>query len=181
MCLFPGKACSGAATLQHRNIRALCQALDSMSLLEGSTILQSPVEFADSNEIKLSSGQEQMLILHSLDPKSGFYNQPLVLGLYGALDVDVFDRCIQNMVARQDALRTTYVAGALGTWAPKVAEPLSSAAHVPLTTVDLSNTEVSEKCTLLNPIISVYVLKVSIFAICSWKLDLRSWNNSWSR
>ena len=167
MCFFSGKACSGAAILQQRNIRALCQALDSMSLLEGSTILQSPVE--------------QMLMLHSLDPKSGFYNQPLVLGLYGALDVDLLDRCIQNMVARQDALRTTYVAGAVGTWAPKVAEALSSAAHVPLTTVDLSNTEVSEKCTLLNPIISVYVLKVSIFAICSWKLDLRSWNNSWSR
>lgn len=117
--------------------------LDSASLLDGTVVITSPVEFADNTDIPLSSGQEQMLILHSLDPKSGFYNQPLVLGLYGSIDTDLLDRCIQGMVARQDALRTIYAAGALGTWAPKVAAAFSPAAHVPLMAVDLSDTEVS--------------------------------------
>jgi Phosphopantetheine attachment site len=84
------KPCSGAFVLQHRSVRALCKAVESLPSLAASQAL-SPVHYATatvSSPPTLSSGQEQMLMLHSTDPKSGFYNQPLILGLFGSVDID---------------------------------------------------------------------------------------------
>ena len=89
----------------------------------------------------LSFGQEQMLTLQSLNPDSGFYNQPLVLGLHGPVDAALLQRCIQGIVGRHDVLRTRYTRGKDGSWKPDVLG--AESAEVKLSTVDLSHTEVS--------------------------------------
>ena len=140
---FAGKHCTGATILQHRRIRALCEFLASLPSLDGEALIPTPDEFEIGATHPLSFGQEQMLMLHSLDPSSGFYNQPLTLGLYGAVDTALLDRCVQTIVSRHDALRTVYKAGPGGTWVPNVAEGSSAGATVPLSEVDLSTTMVS--------------------------------------
>jgi Phosphopantetheine attachment site len=84
------KPCSGAFVLQHRSVRALCKAVESLPSVAASEAL-SPLAYANTTVTSpptLSSGQEQMLMLHSRDPKSGFYNQPLILGLFGSVDIE---------------------------------------------------------------------------------------------
>lgn len=148
---FAGKPCSGASILQSRNIKALCTLLESLASVSGEAPMPTPLDFAEGTISPLSFGQEQMLMLHSLDPSSGFYNQPLALGLYGAVDKDLLDRCVQAIVARHDALRTVYAAGPGGAWVPKVAEGFSASAKVPIAEVDLSNTTVSFEFSLRSP------------------------------
>jgi hypothetical protein len=93
-----GKQCSGAFVLQHHSVRALCQAVDGLVLATPSQA-PSPLDYAAAaaraeSPPTLSSGQEQMLMLHSSDPKSGFYNQPLTLGLFGSVDIERLRECI---------------------------------------------------------------------------------------
>jgi len=93
-----GKACTGAAVLQHRCIRPLCSALETLSDATALASMPDPLAFVgnmDAGPAVLSAGQEQMLILHSMDPKSSSYNKPLVLGLYGALDPELLSTCVQ--------------------------------------------------------------------------------------
>lgn len=85
--------------MQHRSVKALCQAMDSRPSAAVSQA-PSPVDYANlaagvSPPPVLSSGQEQMLMLHSRDPKSGFYNQPLILGLFGSVDVGRLQNSIE--------------------------------------------------------------------------------------
>ena len=91
-----GKQCSGAFVLQHHSVRALCQAVDGLPSATPSQA-PSPLDYAAAGAESpptLSSGQEQMLMLHSSDPKSGFYNQPLILGLFGSVDIERLRECI---------------------------------------------------------------------------------------
>jgi hypothetical protein len=91
------KSCSGAFVLQHRSVRALCKAVESLPSSAPSQAL-SPLDYATAavaSPPTLSSGQEQMLMLHSRDPKSGFYNQPLILGLFGSVDIERLHECIE--------------------------------------------------------------------------------------
>jgi len=91
-----GKACNGTHVLQQRTVGSLCQALEASNDANNTSSATSLLEFSDvTGPGVLSSGQQQMLMLHSLDPTSGFYNQPLVLGLYGAVDVALLEKCIQ--------------------------------------------------------------------------------------
>jgi len=126
--------------LQHRNIKNLCKALSKS--WDGANALPVPTDFIPSDDIVLSSGQEQMLILHSFDPASGFYNQPLVLGLYGDLDINLLQNCLHRILERQSILRTTYAANANGGWSPIVI-PVE-AAKIPLGTVDLRSRKVCD-------------------------------------
>jgi hypothetical protein len=133
-----GKQCSGAFVLQQRSVRALCKAVESLPSV-ATLQASSPLDYANNAVTfpsTLSSGQEQMLMLHNRDPKSGFYNQPLILGLYGLVDVERLHRCIESMVARHEALRTTYATHD-GGWVSVV----DSAPKIILKQVDLSRTE----------------------------------------
>ena len=95
--VYVGKQCSGALVLQHRSVRDLCKAVESLPS-ESPSQAPSPLEYANAAGISppiLSSGQEQMLMLHSRDPKSGFYNQPLILGLFGLVDIERLHKCLE--------------------------------------------------------------------------------------
>ncbi|KAL4522647.1 hypothetical protein Ndes2526B_g01009 [Nannochloris sp. 'desiccata'] len=132
------KSCSGAFVLQHRSVRALCKAIESLPSPVPSQA-PSPLDYATApvaSPPTLSFGQEQMLMLHSRDPKSGFYNQPLILGLFGSVDIERLHKCIESLVARHDALRTTYTTRG-GVWVASI----HSSPQITLQQVDLSHTE----------------------------------------
>lgn len=78
------------------------------------------------------------LILHSLDPASSQYNQPLALELYGRIDSELLRHSLQALAMRHDVLRTSYRATPDGSWQPVVHPPTSPMAQVPFALVDLT-------------------------------------------
>ena len=56
----------------------------------------------------MSFAQERLWFLQQLDPASAAYHIPLVFRVSGRLDVDALDQALRELVARHDALRTTF-------------------------------------------------------------------------
>ncbi|MEM7356502.1 MAG: amino acid adenylation domain-containing protein, partial [Acidobacteriota bacterium] len=56
----------------------------------------------------LSFAQERLWFLDQLEPGSAFYNMPSVLRLRGPLDPALTLRCLNQLVRRQESLRTTF-------------------------------------------------------------------------
>ena len=48
------------------------------------------------------------LVLHSLDPASSQYNQPLPLALHGEVDAGLLQQSLQAVVSRHAPLRTVF-------------------------------------------------------------------------
>jgi len=55
-----------------------------------------------------SFGQQRLWFLNELEPDSSFYNIPLVARIKGALKHDVLRLVVNEIVARHEALRTTF-------------------------------------------------------------------------
>ncbi|MFJ4573932.1 amino acid adenylation domain-containing protein [Streptomyces sp. NPDC088846] len=60
--------------------------------------------------LALSDGQQRLWFLSRMDPDSAEYAVPLALRLTGPLDEALLRRCLGLLVARHEALRTTYTA-----------------------------------------------------------------------
>ncbi len=58
--------------------------------------------------VPVSSGQRRLWLLDQLHPGSSLYNIPRVFALAGALDVRALARALEALVARHEALRTTF-------------------------------------------------------------------------
>ncbi|MGW6933610.1 non-ribosomal peptide synthase/polyketide synthase [Lentzea sp. NPDC054927] len=58
--------------------------------------------------LALSFGQQQMWLLHELDPNSPEYLVPLVLRLHGSLDEAALRDALTGLLARHEVLRTRY-------------------------------------------------------------------------
>jgi amino acid adenylation domain-containing protein len=58
---------------------------------------------------RLSLGQERLWFLNQLKPDSAAYNQPRAIRLRGALSVDALKQSLEEIVARHESLRTTFV------------------------------------------------------------------------
>ncbi|HWG89524.1 MAG TPA: condensation domain-containing protein, partial [Candidatus Thermoplasmatota archaeon] len=56
----------------------------------------------------LSFSQERLWFLHQLDPASPAYNMIVAHRLEGALDVPVLEKALNEVLRRQEALRTTF-------------------------------------------------------------------------
>ncbi|HLL53261.1 MAG TPA: amino acid adenylation domain-containing protein, partial [Myxococcaceae bacterium] len=64
--------------------------------------------------LPLSFAQQRLWFLDRLEPGSTAYNMPLAARLEGALDEAALERALRGVVARHQALRTTFHAGAGG-------------------------------------------------------------------
>ncbi|HEY0733618.1 MAG TPA: amino acid adenylation domain-containing protein, partial [Herpetosiphonaceae bacterium] len=71
----------------------------------------SPIQLIDrSTPLPLSFSQERLWFLDQLEPGSAFYSIPFAVRLSGQLDVAVLERAFAALIARHEALRTTFVA-----------------------------------------------------------------------
>src|SRR6187549_3657853 len=59
----------------------------------------------------VSFAQQRLWFLDQLEPGSPFYNLPQVISIKGNLNVDALQRTVNEIVARHEALRTTFSAG----------------------------------------------------------------------
>lgn len=57
---------------------------------------------------RLSSAQERMWFLQMLEPDSAKYNIPFLAKLTGQLNVDFFEKAVEDLVKRHEMLRTTF-------------------------------------------------------------------------
>jgi amino acid adenylation domain-containing protein/non-ribosomal peptide synthase protein (TIGR01720 family) len=64
---------------------------------------------ASRDPAPLSFAQQRLWFLHQLDPESPSYNQPKAIRLIGTLDVHALQKALDHIVARHEALRTTFV------------------------------------------------------------------------
>eukprot|EP01048_Picozoa_sp_COSAG05_P033762 COSAG05_NODE_13727_length_419_cov_37.843750_1_plen_115_part_01 len=62
----------------------------------------------------VSFAQEQMLVLHSLHPKSALYNVPWCTKLQGSVDTLGLRRAFEWLVKRHEVLRTVYAMDTAG-------------------------------------------------------------------
>ena len=56
----------------------------------------------------LSSAQRRLIILEQLNGSSATYNMPTMLSLEGRVEVERIEKAIQGLIARHEALRTTF-------------------------------------------------------------------------
>ena len=61
-----------------------------------------------TGELPLSAVQKRVLAMESVDPGNAAYNMPLALRLEGPLDLSLVPRCLDEIIRRHEALRTTY-------------------------------------------------------------------------
>src|SRR5262249_35984765 len=69
---------------------------------------------ADPSRAPLSRAQERLWVLHQLDPASTAYNEQLVLGIQGPLDVEVLRTSFAAVIERHEILRTNFPVDADG-------------------------------------------------------------------
>ncbi|HEX6290855.1 MAG TPA: condensation domain-containing protein, partial [Herpetosiphonaceae bacterium] len=79
---------------------------------EGITAAQTPAltEIERPAELPLSFAQQRLWLLDQLAPGNPAYNIPLVVRMSGALDVAALAHSLNAIVARHEALRTTFAA-----------------------------------------------------------------------
>jgi amino acid adenylation domain-containing protein len=59
--------------------------------------------------LPLSFSQQRLWFLKQYDPESSFYNVPAAVRLKGKLDLAALHRCLNEIVARHESLRTTFI------------------------------------------------------------------------
>ncbi|HLL55670.1 MAG TPA: condensation domain-containing protein, partial [Myxococcaceae bacterium] len=83
--------------------------------LGGGTADEAPLaKVKRDGPLPLSFGQRRLWFLDRLEPGSAAYNMSLAARLEGALDEAALERALRGVVARHEALRTTFHAGESG-------------------------------------------------------------------
>ena len=98
-------------------LRALFEAPTIAGLAEKAQALQSSGQDLQAPALKpvsrdqplpLSFAQQRLWFLDKLEPDNPLYNVPYVVRLNGALNVGAMERALNQIVARHEALRTTF-------------------------------------------------------------------------
>src|SRR5215217_3904566 len=58
----------------------------------------------------VSSAQQRLWFIDQLDPGTPAFNIPAAVRLLGSLDVNVLERCFNEIIKRHEALRTSFAA-----------------------------------------------------------------------
>ncbi|QBF27505.1 amino acid adenylation domain-containing protein [Pseudomonas tructae] len=90
--------------------------------------LPIPETRAELVHIPLSYAQQRQWFLWQLEPQSPAYNLSMALRLYGEFDAAVLERCLNQLVARHESLRTRFVSDQQHT-----VQVIAPALHVPVT------------------------------------------------
>ena len=85
--------------------------------------------------LPLSFAQERIWFLEQLHPDGAVFAMPYAVAIHGPLDAALLERCLAELIARHEALRTTFPPGPGGAPRAEVAATLA----VPLARVDLGS------------------------------------------
>jgi amino acid adenylation domain-containing protein len=91
---------------------------------------------SNQGELNLSSAQQRIWFLQQYEPESTSYNIPIAVRLKGKLDIQVLEKCLNELVRRHDILRASFISV---NGAP--AQVINEAAKVKLTVKQLSASE----------------------------------------
>jgi amino acid adenylation domain-containing protein len=80
---------------------------NDVQLAAASTHLTIPRQ-PDGTPTWLSSMQQRLWILEQLDPGLAVYNLPSAFRIRGALDIEAFERALQEIAVRHESLRTVF-------------------------------------------------------------------------
>lgn len=100
-------------------------------------------------DLPLSSGQQRLWFVHQLEPRASLYNIPIALHLTGRLDVAALETAVNAIVARHEALRTTFT---LKQGVP--VQNIQAAALVRLSLIDLQAIEESVRARHLKHLLA---------------------------
>jgi amino acid adenylation domain-containing protein len=84
------------------------QLLASLLADEGVELSQKISRRKTSAPAPLSYAQQQMWLLHQMEPESPAYNLPSAVRLTGPLDIRVLERSLNEIVRRHESLRTSF-------------------------------------------------------------------------
>ncbi|MGG6293709.1 condensation domain-containing protein [Leptolyngbya sp. AN02str] len=98
---------------EHPTLAGLAAQLESVlrsALPKGSPALE-PIQPMSQNRDRpfpLSFAQERLWFVEQLHPGNTAYNEPAALQIDGILDLEVFRRCLAEVIQRHEILRTTF-------------------------------------------------------------------------
>lgn len=78
--------------------------------------LPIPGGLRDGSDAPLSYAQQRLWVVEQLSPGTGAYNIPAAVRLHGALDVDALTQAFAAVIARHEALRTSFHDGPNGAY-----------------------------------------------------------------
>ena len=102
--------------------------------------------------LPLSFAQQRLWFLNQLEPDSPFYNMPAAVQLDGMLDADALQRSLNEIVARHETLRTTFV-----TIDGQAVQQIASSASVTMSIVDLTRLEKTDQQAQVQHVIGTEV------------------------
>ena len=115
-------------------------------LLEKTGISLQPLEesaqMSDSGPIPLTFGQERLLFLDQLFPRSSSYNIPVALLLSGSLNLHALSSSLDLILLRHSALRSAFSSSPSSSSSSSSCS-ISSLSHLPFSFFDLSSLSVS--------------------------------------
>jgi len=91
--------------------------------------------------LPLSFAQQRLWFLDQLEPNSPFYNIPEAVRLVGPLNPDLFERALNEIVRRHEALRTTFATTKDG----RPVQVIHPALRLPLKRIDLTHLPKAER------------------------------------
>jgi len=121
-------------------VATLAEQIEIAQRTVGGTPPPPLVPAPRDGEIPLSFAQQRLWFLDQFEPNSPFYNIPEAVRLHGPVDPAVLERCLNEIVRRHEALRTTFK-----TVDGKPQQVIAPELYVPFPVVDLTSLPKAER------------------------------------